>query len=538
MKDYSKQSTRGTMSSIPDTSQLGLFGEGCDPSPLPPSGCSLANFHNPSPYSIFLGGMRLDHYLQSIGQTRVLQMRDLIFKSDLTLFAKSYDSKGRKAIHPGIMLGLLVYGILKGQWSLRNFEELACLDLGACWICGGVQPDHSTVGKFLVRHADILTEDYFLSLTRQILTKLNIGVGDVGGDGTVIEAAASHYKKIKAEAAQQAAREAAEQAKQKPDDKQAQEKAAQTQAVAKVAQERCDKRVKDRKDPKAIFVSPNEPDAVNQKMKNGSRRPSYKPSVLANKQRLIVGQHVHGSNESTSILPMLCQHYILFDSLPTSTLLDAGYHNLEVLPAFVVLDADLLCPSGRADAGKWEKKSSNKYYPKTTFEYDEDQNIYVCPHGRPLTYHKQGIDDYGLAYQDYRCRSIEACPHRGECTRNKHGRVVRRYKGDSCKEAMAQVMAQEAARKKYRQRKAIVEPVFSEMRGNQGLTRFHRRGDKKVQMEFSLHCIAYNIKRAIRLQSLAPGVLYWLVWLFLTIRGLLEGLEGRRGSKAKISFIS
>ncbi len=528
MKEISKPNHRGTMNSIPDTGQLGLFGEEGDSSPTTPPGCSLDQFHNPSPYEIFFGNERLDRYLESIGQSRVLDMRSWIFQSDLTLFAKQYVAKGRKAIHPGVMLGLIVYGILEGKWSLRELEGLARRDLGAMFMCGGLTPDHSTIGNFLVRHEDILTEDYFLSLTRQILTRLQMGVGDVAGDGTVIEAAASHYKKIKAEAAQQAAREAAEQAEKSPDDKQAQEKAAQTQAVAKVAQERCEKRMKSRGDPKAILVSPNEPDAVNQKMKNGSRRPSYKPSVLANKQRLIVGQHVHGSNETVSVLPMLTQHYILFQSLPPTTLLDAGYHTLEMLRTFVELDADILCPSGRADAGQWDKKPSTKYYPKTDFVYDEGQDLYLCPHGRPLLYHNQGIDGYGLAYRDYRCRSLKACPHRDECTCAKKGRVVRRYKGESCKEAMVQVMAQEGARKKYRQRKTMVEPVFSEMRGCQNLSRFHRHGGKKVSMEFSLHCIAYNIKRAIRLQPLAPGVLYWLVWLFLTISGLLEGAEGAK----------
>jgi transposase len=533
MKKNSEEAERGTMHSIPETDQLNLFGKEVRASLSPPSGCSLDHFHNPSPYEIFFGNERLDRYLMSIGQPRVLQMRSLIFKSDLSLFAEAYDVRGRKAIHPGVFLGLIVYGILEGKWSLRDLESLARRDLGAMWMCGGLTPDHSTIGKFIVRHSDILTEDYFLSLTRQILTDLQIDVGDVAGDGTVIEAAASHYKKIKAEAAQQAAREAELRAEKNRKDIPAQETADQAQNLAKTAQERCDKRAKDRRGSEAVFVSPSEPDAVNQKMKNNSRRPSYKPSVLANRHRLIVGYHVDGSNESASLMPMLRQHYLFYQTLPPRTLLDASYHTLEVLQLFLNLDLDLLCPSGRADAGQWEKKTSNKYYPKLSFAYDEEQDIYVCPHGRPLLYHNQGVDDKGLGYRDYRCRSIKACPYREECTKSKRGRVVRRYKGDSCKEAMAKVMSQEPAKKKYRQRKAMVEPVFSEMRGRQGLNKFHRFGIEKVRLEFSLHCIAYNLKRAICLQPLIPGALYVLLWLYVTIKGLIKTWEARNGQHGR-----
>ena len=51
----------------------------------------------------------------------------------------------------------------------------------------------------------------------------------------------------------------------------------------------------------------------------------------------------------------------------------------------------------------------------------------------------------------------------------------------------------------------MVEPVFAELRERQGLKRFHRRGLAGVKVEFSLHCIAYNLKRAQRIGLL--GVL-------------------------------
>jgi hypothetical protein len=74
--------------------------------------------------------------------------------------------------------------------------------------------------------------------------------------------------------------------------------------------------------------------------------------------------------------------------------------------------------------------------------------------------------------------------------------------GEEFREWMAQQLEHPLARARYRRRKVIVEPCFAELRERQGLKRFHRRGLKAVRVEFALHCIAFNLKRAVR--QLAP----------------------------------
>jgi hypothetical protein len=264
-------------------------------------------------------------------------------------------------------------------------ESLSLRDVGAWWICGGIQPDHSTIGKFLNMHSDLLSETFFIELTREILRTLNLSPNDVAGDGTVIEAAASHYRVLKAEAARLAADEAEKNAVANPDDKVAKAKAEITRYAANVATEKQKSIEAQGKKADGVCVVPHEIEASVQPLKNRVQRPSYKPSVLADKNRLILGQHVHPTNENASLRPMLEQHSQIHGALPSRIMLDAGYHNIEALSLLVSLELDVLCPSGAADkTDNFEKTSHTGKFPKSVFGYDSRTNTYTCPSGSRL----------------------------------------------------------------------------------------------------------------------------------------------------------
>ena len=484
---------------VPETAQMRLLDPGPVVSKTSFESAGNGDFINPSPETIYIGNQRLRDYLAQRDMEWVLRLRQLLEESNLSAFNAGYQATGRKAIHPLIMLGLIVYGILDGKWSLRELESLAVRDLGAWWLCGGVQPDHSTVGNFINRFRDILTEEYFISLTGMLIKKLHITGGDAAGDGTVIEAAASRYKVIKAEAARQAALEARERAENHSGDEAVQKAAVKARMVAEAASEREARVRRNRRDPKNLKISTTEPEAVFQPLKNGATRPAYKPSVLANAERMIVGKYIDPSDEIVAVRPMLEQYRRIFGALPERAMFDAGYHKHKVLVLSMELNLDVLCPSGRADQGKWEKQNHAGKFSKREFHYDEERDVYICPAGQELIPRAREYRD-GQDCVRYLCRSCKACELRSRCTSAKRGRTIRRFEGDKLKEAMIEVFENERAKRAYAQRKAMVEPVISEIRGLQKLNKFHRRGLEGVGVEFSLHCTAYNLKRAIRLE--------------------------------------
>ena len=60
-------------------------------------------------------------------------------------------------------------------------------------------------------------------------------------------------------------------------------------------------------------------------------------------------------------------------------------------------------------------------------------------------------------------------------------------------------LASAAGRKTYKLRQQTVEPVFAILKSVLGFRQFLLRGLEKVQLEWTLVCVAYNLKRLHRL---------------------------------------
>ena len=92
--------------------------------------------------------------------------------------------------------------------------------------------------------------------------------------------------------------------------------------------------------------------------------------------------------------------------------------------------------------------------------------------------------------------------------RDKHGDAVKTSSdppppGASPKEAMREKLRTEAGRNVYKMRKAIVEPVFGQIKEQRGFRRFSLRGKENVGREWKLVCAVSNLLKLFR----ARGVL-------------------------------
>jgi len=111
---------------------------------------------------------------------------------DLAPFTARYraDGQGRAAYHPAMMVALVVYCYCKGIRSSRAIEMATWDDVGARVICGGLHPDHATNARFVTRHKEPLKGLLVQSLTLCAAEGL-VRVDVTAGDGTKVKANAS-----------------------------------------------------------------------------------------------------------------------------------------------------------------------------------------------------------------------------------------------------------------------------------------------------------------------------------------------------------
>lgn len=488
------------------------------------------HFLDDNPRELWIGDRRLESYLRKNELGWVISLRAELEQLDYSAAQAAYEGSGRRALHPRTVVGLIVYGVLVRQSSLRDLEGLARRDVGAWWMCGGHQPDHSTIGKFIQLHSDWLSEEFFTSLVKHLVGKFKAKPGTVAGDGTVVEAASSYMRALRAEAAREAAQATLAEAAAHPEDADLQEQAVAAAEVVRVATERLTERQVHGGKAEAVLIVAQEVEAVVQRGKDGRNRPSYKPSLLRHQSGLIVAQQVNPSSETAALEAMLGQHQQVFGASPVRLLLDAGYYSLAVLELAVARDIDLLCPSGKRGR---PKRSPQRQFGKGEFRYVSERDVLHCPAGSELTYEDTARDHQGRSYRRYRGRQCAHCQLRSACTSSPQGRTVRRYEGDEFKDAMERVMGQAGARRAYRRRAELAERPFAEQRERQGLRRFHRRGLRGVRVEFSLHCIAFNLKLAVRG---SPGLqLHTMTFFYLLAPGQLPTLAALMWSRAPLS---
>jgi transposase len=119
---------------------------------------------------------------------------------DLSPFLGWYraDGQGKRAYHPQLMVGLVMYCYCKGIRSSRAVEMATWDDLGARVICGNLHPDHATVARFVSRHQQAVKGLLVASLAACAAQGL-VSVDVVAGDGTKVKANASMAANVTAE---------------------------------------------------------------------------------------------------------------------------------------------------------------------------------------------------------------------------------------------------------------------------------------------------------------------------------------------------
>lgn len=308
--------------------------------------------------SINIGSRSLEQHLLEADIITPFYIKEILSKQDWAIFDTHHKRK-RPPYAPQAMVGLILYGLMQGLSSLRDLERLARVDLGCIYITEGICPDFSSIGYFIRRHQAILSDVFFINLTKSILKVTRSGIRSLAGDGTIIEAASSRYSLMREEAIERKQEALKSKLSKNPEDEKLALDIEKIERAATILEERIERRKEQHKSLETVSVHPVEPEAMVQPTKKGKISvPAYKPSVLANESRVVVAFDVHPSNEINSLFSMLDITKANYEEKVEELLLDGGYHSIDVLEKAIVEDISVLCALPNKSDKKKDKKKA------------------------------------------------------------------------------------------------------------------------------------------------------------------------------------
>jgi transposase len=124
-------------------------------------------------------------------------VRDIVKLLDMDDFFRVYsqDGRGAPAFSPALLLSIIVYGWMRGVYSCRKLAQLCRDDVGGRYLVGVEQPDFRSINRFRIRHAAAI-EKLFLQSVHLCLAAKMVTVSDVAIDGTRISSYGSKRKNI------------------------------------------------------------------------------------------------------------------------------------------------------------------------------------------------------------------------------------------------------------------------------------------------------------------------------------------------------
>jgi hypothetical protein len=402
-----------------------------------------------------------------------------------------------------MMVRALLYGYCAGMMSSRRMERASYEDVAFRYLCANQHPDHDTIANFRQQHLPVLAE-----LFTQVLQLCNkaglVKLGHVAIDGSKQQANASKHKamsydrmdekakQLKAEVekllAQAAETDAAEDAlygKGKRGDELPAELARRESRLKKIAEAKAsleqeareraeaakkaveekleERRKKEEETGKKVGGRPPQvpdpeqarPDPKDQRnftdpesriMPDGARKGSFvqaynvQIAVDSKAQIIVAAEITQQTNDKQQLVPMLEQVVNNMGTKPVAVTADTGYFSGDQVNDERLQGIDLYIATGKQK------------------------------HGEP--------ESPGVA------ESVEP-PDDTE----------------SAMEKMKRKLQTETGKALYKMRKAIVEPVFGQIKAARGIRAFLLRGMEKASAEWKLICATHNLLKLFRAQA-------------------------------------
>lgn len=449
---------------------------------------------------------QLDDYVTEENAVRVIDV--FIDGLDLAVlgFKTAPADTGRPAYHPSTMLKLFIYGYLNRLQSSRRLEREAGRNVELMWLLGRLAPDFKTIADFRKNNTKAITRvcrEFVL-----ICRKLNLFTESlVAIDGSKFKAVNNRNRNFT-------------QAKIKLRQKQIDESIARylgqiatedrvELATSRSKVERLEKKISNlRKEVEQLNkiqarlndvpdkqISLTDPDARSMATSGrGTGMVAYNVQAAVDSTHHLILAHevTNQGHDRMQLANMATQAKAILAADDLTVVADRGYFSGEEIKACDEARITTYLPRPQTSGNQ-----AKGYYGKRDFIYHPDEDEYECPAGERAIY-RFSRDEKGKVIRRYWAAECVHCSMKSQCTTGKYRRISR-WEHEAILDDLDTRMEREPDMMKVR--RSTVEHPFGTIKAWMGSTHFQMKTIKRVSAEMSLHVLAYNLKRVIKIMG-------------------------------------
>jgi len=447
----------------------------------------------------------LDDYIGAENPVRVVD----VFVEQLDLGALGFDGvvpaeTGRPSYHPAALLKLYIYGYLNRIQSSRRLEREAQRNVELMWLIERLTPDFKTIADFRRDNGKAIRNvcRQFIVLCR----KLDLFADSIIAiDGSKFKAVNNRDRnftsaKLKARMAQieesidryLEAMNTADRIQSETAKPQAARLSTKIAKLKQQMQELQAMEIRLRNEPDGQ-VSLTDPDARSMATSGrGTGIVGYNvQTAVDSKNHLIVAHEVTNVGHDRAALASMAEQARDASGLANLTVVaDRGYFDGEEIRACELNGIMTYIPKPLTSGAKAEGR-----FGKQDFVYIAEDDEYRCPAGQRAI-HRFSREEKGMDIRVYWSSACPGCLIRSECTTSAYRRI-RRWEHEAVLESMQRRLNHHPEMMGVRRQ--TVEHPFGTLKHWMGSAHFLTRTLKRVSTEMSLHVLAYNLKRLMRI---------------------------------------
>ena len=477
----------------------------------------------------------------------------VVERMDIRKIERSYSQEGRNEYPPRILLKVMIYAYMRLIYSSREIER-ACRE-NICFMYlleDNPAPDHNTIARFRSQHLQECEKDLLEQFVAMLVEWGFVSLATVFIDGTKIEANANRYsfvwrkstekktaklkeqikkelpilkqslalkwhvpetpqihhlKKLRKNLYTKAKAEKLEWVTGKGHRKSPRQKAIETVDAWLAKWKRytqdlhiCGERNSYSKtDHDATFMHMKE-----DHMRNGQLKPGYNVNV-ATSEEFIIGNYISADRNDVHTLIPFTKYLRRYNKIK-QICADSGYESEENYCYFEELKDIALFVKPSNHEQRKTKKYRTDISRRENMEYNAETDTYTCANGKAITFDgiKKTTSQNGFKMETsiYSCKDCAGCPMKGKCIRacgskkpleerNKVIYVSKRFARQ--RETMVERISTYEGKLIRVNRSIQAEGVFAMTKEDMGFRRFLLRSAVKVEVEWTLLSLAYNV---------------------------------------------